>query len=198
VKTLILFAHPSFHKSTVNKVLLSDLDKDEKLTIHDLYQEYPDFDIDIDREQELVERHDCIIFHFPFFWYSTPALIKEWQDLVLRHDWAYGSKGNKLEGKLFINAITLGGPEISYSEDEFNHYNLDQLLAPLTQTAKLCKMLRLPPFTVYGTHVIEMPEILEHKRIYAELLRQLASNELDIEKALSYDTLNDYITQKND
>ncbi len=52
MKTLILFAHPSYHKSTVNKVLLTDLDKNEELTIHDLYQEYPDFDIDIDREQE--------------------------------------------------------------------------------------------------------------------------------------------------
>lgn len=26
----------------------------------------------------------------PFYWYSTPALLKEWQDLVLEHGWAYG------------------------------------------------------------------------------------------------------------
>lgn len=196
MKTLILFAHPSFQKSTVNKVLLSDLDRIENTTLHDLYQEYPDFDIDIKREQKLVEEHDCIIFHHPFFWYSSPAMIKEWQDLVMRHGWAYGSKGDKLEGKVFINAITIGAPERSYGDGEFNDFTLRQFLTPFVQTAKLCKMLRLPPFTVYGTHLIEMPEILEHKRIYTELLRQLATDELDIETALQYETLNDYVTQK--
>lgn len=76
MKVLIIFAHPAFHKSHVNKILLDGLEKFDDVTIHDLYEVYPDFDIDIKREQELLSQHDCIVFHYPLFWYSTPALLK--------------------------------------------------------------------------------------------------------------------------
>ena len=82
MKILVLFAHPAFHKSKVNKVLVDGLDKIGHVTFHDLYEEYPESDIDVKREQKLLKQHDVIILHFPFFWYSTPAILKEWQDLV--------------------------------------------------------------------------------------------------------------------
>ncbi|MGT2357467.1 NAD(P)H-dependent oxidoreductase [Staphylococcus aureus] len=44
--------------------------------MHDLYREYPDFIINVKREQELVENHDNIIFQFPLYWYSSPSLLK--------------------------------------------------------------------------------------------------------------------------
>ena len=80
-KILILFAHPAFEKSRVNLHLAEAVKDLEGVYFHDLYQEYPDFHFDIDREQELLLQHDIIIFHHPFFWYSTPAILKEWQDL---------------------------------------------------------------------------------------------------------------------
>ncbi|WP_083634519.1 NAD(P)H-dependent oxidoreductase [Saccharicrinis aurantiacus] len=196
MKVLILFAHPAFHKSNVNKVMVDGLSATDSVTFHDLYQAYPDFDIDIEREQELLSQHDCVIFHYPFFWYSNPALLKEWQDLVLTHGWAFGSKGNMLKGKLFFTAITAGGPKASYTNDSFNGYTIQQLIAPLLQSAMLCKMITLPPFIVYGTHAIELPEVMKQKRIYSELLRQLAEDEFEVEAALEYEDLNDYITHK--
>ena len=60
-----------------------------RVTVHDLYEAYPDFDIDA--EQRLLEAHDIVIFQQPFYWYSVPPLIKQWCDLVLEHGWAYGS-----------------------------------------------------------------------------------------------------------
>ena len=94
---LILFAHPALEKSRVNRVLIRDIPGIEGVTFHDLYETYPDFDIDVAREQELLLAHDTIVLHHPFFWYSTPAMLKEWQDLVLEHGWAYGSGGNRAE-----------------------------------------------------------------------------------------------------
>ena len=52
------------------------------VTAIDLYAEYPDYNISIEREQQRLVEHDVIIFQFPIYWYSTPALLKEWQDLV--------------------------------------------------------------------------------------------------------------------
>ena len=64
--------------------------------------------IDVRAEQELLVSHDVIVSQHPFYWYSSPALLKEWQDLVLEHGWAYGRGGTKLTGKILFNAITAG------------------------------------------------------------------------------------------
>lgn len=196
MKVLILFAHPAFHKSNVNRHLIDGLSEMEGITFQDLYEQYPEFDIDVKREQELLEEHDCIIFHHPFFWYSTPAILKEWQDLVLEHGWAYGSKGNALKDKLFFNVITTGGPFQSYRKKDFHNHTMIELLAPVRQTAVLCKMNCLPPFVIHGTHVLEMDEILEYKKEYFHLLQLLIDDKLEIQQLTKLNYLNDYFKDK--
>jgi len=92
-KILILFAHPAMQKSRVNKRLIEPLSNVEGVTFHDLYDSYPDLYIDVEREKSLLLENDIIIFHHPFYWYSSPAIIKEWQDLVLEFGFAYGPGG---------------------------------------------------------------------------------------------------------
>ncbi len=195
-KILILFAHPALQKSRINKQLIAGLKNLDGITFHDLYQRYPDFDIEIKQEQKLLNEHDVIIFHHPFFWYSTPAILKEWQDLVLEHDWAYGSKGNALKDKIFFNIITSGGSLEAYSETGYNKNTIKTLLAPIIQTAKLCKMKFLPPYVVSGTHSITPEEIQTHKKNIATLLSMLRDEQLDIDKAIPMNYLNEYL-EKN-
>ena len=45
----------------------------EGVTLKDLYAEYPDFHIDVDREQADLLAHDVLVFLHPLYWYSTPA-----------------------------------------------------------------------------------------------------------------------------
>lgn len=191
-KILILFAHPALQKSRVNKILIDGLEKIESVTFRDLYQFYPEIDIDVPEEQELLVRHDVIVFHHPFFWYSTPPILKEWQDLVLEHDWAYGSKGNALKGKLFFNLITTGGRAEAYTAQGYNNFTIRQLLAPIEQTVKLCKMIFLPPYIVHGTHSITREKIEQHKENYFELLALLKDGKLDFAKIKKLEYLNDY------
>jgi glutathione-regulated potassium-efflux system ancillary protein KefG len=195
-KILILFAHPALQKSRVNKHLIAALQSMEGVTFHDLYQQYPDFDIDIKMEQKLLQEHDVIIFHHPFFWYSTPAILKEWQDLVLEHGWAYGRQGLALKDKVFFNIITTGGDGESYSESGFHKNTIKMLLAPIMQTAKLCKMVFLPPYVVHGTHSILPEEIGQHRKNLTDLLAQFRDETLDIETAIPANYLNDYLENK--
>ncbi len=145
-KVLIIFAHPVYQTSLINKSLLSGLSEKEHLTFHDLYEEYPNFMIDIKREQALIEAHDVIVFQHPLYWYSCPALLKEWMDLVLEHGYAYGTGATALEGKLFMTSITSGGDKANYLGER----NIRDLLKPFEFTAKLCCMKFLPPFVTYG------------------------------------------------
>lgn len=192
MKILILFAHPAFHKSNTNKYLVQGLDSIEDVTFHDLYEQYPEFDIDVSREQELLEAHDCIVFQNPFFWYSTPAILKEWQDLVLEHGWAFGSKGNALKGKLFFNVLSAGGPKSAYQKGNFHNHTINELIAPLKQTFILCKMISLPPFVVHGTHAIDKEELEQFRKDYFDLLDIIKNDQINIDKALTLEYLNDY------
>jgi glutathione-regulated potassium-efflux system ancillary protein KefG len=191
-KLLILFAHPALQKSRINKVLIKDIDQIDGISVHDLYQAYPEFDIDVEKEKQLLLDHQIVIFHYPFFWYSTPAILKEWQDLVLEHGWAYGSKGDALKGKIFFNVITSGGRREAYSQDGHNRFKLRTLLAPIEQTANLCRMIYLPPFAVQGTHSISAEEVEAYREKYHLLLTSLRDDKVDISKAKTLDYLNDY------
>jgi len=176
---LILFAHPALEKSRVNRVLIEGVRDLEGVTFHDLYEAYPDLDIDVAREQDLLVAHDVIVLHHPFFWYSTPAILKEWQDLVLEHGWAYGSGGVALEGKCMINAVTTGGGEAAYCAEGQNRFTVRQLLAPIEQTARLCRMEYLAPFVVHGSLGMTSDQAGAHARDYRRLIEALRDGTLD-------------------
>jgi glutathione-regulated potassium-efflux system ancillary protein KefG len=187
---LILFAHPALEKSRVNRVLIEGLADIEGVTFRDLYERYPDFDIDVPAEQARLLEHDLIIFHHPMFWYSTPAILKEWQDLVLEHGWAYGHEGKALRGKEFLSVITTGGRESAYRQGGHNRYTVAELLRPIEQTATLCGMDCLPPFVVHGTHGMTSEELRSHADDYRRTLIALRDGAVDLEAARAAGRLN--------
>jgi len=197
MKILVIFAHPAFHKSRVNRLMVDGLPDVEGVTFHDLYQEYPELDIDVKREQALLEAHDVIIFQFPFFWYSTPAILKEWQDLVLEHGWAFGSKGNALKDKLFMCSMTVGGPRTAYQIGDFHNHTINQLISPLRQTAILCKMQPLPPFVVHGSHGIKKEEVVAHRTNLFSLMDLMISNNFNKKDVEGFEYMNDYLSKEN-
>ena len=180
-RILIIFAHPAKSRSKINKALRGAIENLDGVTINDLYSNYPDFDIDIKREQQLCESHDVIIFQHPLYWYSTPAIMKEWQDLVLEHGWAYGSEGSALDGKLFLQAITGGGDDSTYLRSGDNHFTINELTSPLRAMARLCKMQWLPPFTVLGIHRgLHEDEVKVHADNYLQVILGLRDGTMDL------------------
>jgi glutathione-regulated potassium-efflux system ancillary protein KefG len=192
-KVLILFAHPALEKSRVNKRLMLNFKSTYNITINDLYEEYYDFNIDVEREKKLLVEHDIIIFHHPFFWYSTPALLKQWEDLVLEHGWAYGSKGTALVGKKLMNIITTGGSSQAYTKESINQHTIREFLLPIEQTAKLCGMIYLPPYLIQGTHRLTEKEIEDHAKNYNQLLKNFSEDKFSINDLLSYETFNEFL-----
>lgn len=189
-RILILFAHPALEKSRVNRRLIAAIRDLPGVTFHDLYEEYPDFTIDVPREQALLLEHDILVLQHPMFWYSTPALLKEWQDLVLEHGWAYGSEGHMLAGKSALSVLTTGGGESAYQGEGHNRFTIRQFLAPVEQTFRLCGMDYLPPFVVHGTHGITLEEVRSHSEDYRRLLEALRDDRLDARLAEAHPRLN--------
>ena len=190
-RILLLLAHPSLDRSEVNRPMADAVVDIDGITLIDLYAEYPDFQIDIDREQQRLLEHDVIIFQHPLYWYSTPAILKEWQDLVLEHDFAYGSKGTALHGKIFFNTVTAGGIEAAYRSEGYNHFTIRELLHPLEQTAVLCGMIYLPPFALFGSRTaVEEGRVGRHVADWIRVLEALRDDRLDIATAQNLPRLN--------
>nr|VFJ91983.1 MAG: Kef-type potassium/proton antiporter accessory protein, CPA2 family [Candidatus Kentron sp. LFY] len=170
---LVLFAHPHPLRSRVNRALREAVSDLPGLHVHDLYEEYPDFYVQTDREQAKLEAHDLIVFQHPIYWYSAPSLLKEWQDMVLEYGWAYGKKGNALHGKRWLQTITTAGPMESYSKDGQHRFSIMEFLRPFEATAHTCGMVWLPPFLTYGTSSMDSAEVAAQGTAYREYLTTL-------------------------
>lgn len=72
-KVLVNFAHPAQDRSKMNKALLAGLEGLDGITINDLYAQYPDFLIDVAREQMLCETHQIILLVFHAINYERMA-----------------------------------------------------------------------------------------------------------------------------
>lgn len=172
-RILILFAHPVLHRSRVNAALIRAVKDLPGVTFHDLYEAYPYHVVDVDHEQSLLLKHEVIVWQHPFYWYSCPSLLKEWQDVVLEYGFAYGEKGSALHGKSLLSALTTGGPGTAYQPGGSNRYTLSQLLTPFEQTAHLCGMTYLEPFVVHGADQLDDVQLREAANRYQRRLMEL-------------------------
>ncbi|AKG34794.1 NAD(P)H-dependent oxidoreductase [Paenibacillus durus] len=150
MKTLVLVFHPDLTASRINRRLTEEMEKQVGVTVHRVYEAYSDEKIDVAAEQRLLEQHDRIILQFPFYWYSTPSLLKKWEDVVLTYGWAFGSKGDKLHGKELLIAVSTGAAEENYSPDGNFKYTVQELLRPLQATSNLIGTRYLTPYILNG------------------------------------------------
>ena len=190
-KVLILFAHPRMEKSRVNTTLLKHIPSATNITFHDLYELYPDFNIDVEVEKQLLLDHDIIIWQHPFYWYSCPPLMKQWIDMVLEFGWAYGPGGTALKDKIIFNAITTGGPHATYNAEGHNRFTIQEYLRPFEQTAHLCKMKYFPPFLVQGSHRLTDEELQRFSKQYVILLTKMSEGNFTESHIKEIDFLNE-------
>lgn len=161
-KVLVIYAHPNPQGSKANRKIVEALFSLPNVKLHSLYETYPEFFVDVEKEKDLLLAHDVVVFQHPFYWYSVPPLLKFWMDAVLEYNFAYGPEGKALEGKDFLLSITAGGPHESYSASGYNNFSTDALLAPLEQTARLCKMNWHKPLVLHHSRSITEAALILH------------------------------------
>ena len=148
--TLVLLSHPHLDRSKAQLRLFEAVRNLPGVDARHLESLYPDGRIDVASEQAAAARADRIVFQFPFFWYSTPPMLKTWQDDVLAFGWAYGPGGTHLHGKTLQAVLSTGGPQATYQPDGYNRYEIRELLRPLEVTAGLTGMKFAEPMVLWG------------------------------------------------
>ena len=194
-RILILFAHPRFEKSVNNQLLTRHIPETPEITFHDIYEKYADFNVNLEYEKDLLLKNDIIVLQYPFYCYSYPPLLKQWIHIVLEFGWAYGPGGEALNGKKLFCAITTGGQRTAYTREGHNRFTINELLAPVNQTANLCKMIYLPPFVVHGTHRISADDLKKEAASYGFLLKKLSEGNFKPEDIKKYQYMNEWLNE---
>ena len=166
MQTLVTVVHPRCRSSRVNAALAAAAERTRDVTVRYLYDLYPEGRIDVAAEQAALTAVDRIVLQFPMYWYSSPALLKQWQDDVLTHGWAYGSTGRALAGKELLVAVSTGAD--SYGRGD--SYSVNELLLPFQAPADLCHLTYLEPFATTGALSIPDEALAARAREYATVL----------------------------
>ncbi|WP_199616987.1 NAD(P)H-dependent oxidoreductase [Paenibacillus alkalitolerans] len=175
MKIVTIVAHPNLEISRANRALMHELNNHENIDVRDLYREYPDWNIDVEKEQQLLLVYDRIVLQFPFFWYSCPPLLKKWFDDVFTYGWAFGPGGEKLKGKEFIIATTTGGPENCYRAGGDNWFTISEFLRPIERTVTKCNGTFLPSFVTYSASQGTDAYLSQEAKRYAEHIQSPSS-----------------------
>ncbi|XP_073534797.1 ribosyldihydronicotinamide dehydrogenase [quinone] [Phyllobates terribilis] len=76
---------------------------------------------DIIKEQKKIQEADLVIFQFPLYWFSFPAIMKGWIDRCFVQGFAFDFPGyyetGLLKGKRAILSFTTGGTEQMFSKE---------------------------------------------------------------------------------
>ena len=146
---LCIAGHPHPEQSLANAAILAEVEKAGlDLTVENLAETCGQWDIAA--EQEKVKAADVLVFQFPFYWYSYPALLKKWVEEVLAHGFAYGSTGTALKGKDFFLSFTTGGAKDTYRPGGVQNRPVEEYLYNFDQLALFTGMKAHAPFVTYG------------------------------------------------
>jgi len=130
---------------------------------------------DVFSEMEKVKWADLLIFQFPIYWTSMPAILKGWIDRVFANGFAFDAAEEKfydtglLKGKKALLSITTGAPRILYTKG-MPHGDIEQLLACITHnTLEFVGLEVLPIFGIFGPGAMDEEE-LENEIIKFKIL----------------------------
>ncbi len=112
------------------------------------------FTADLETEMQKLEWCELLIFQFPLWWCSMPAMMKGWIDRVLAYKRVYTEEQTYSKGpfsnKKALLSLTTGDPESSYCSQGV-HGDISELLKPLQQgVLGFLGFKVLEPFIAFG------------------------------------------------
>lgn len=171
-KILVISGHPDYKSSQANRAILDEFHRlVPTADIIYLDAEYPDFRIDVEREQRRLVEADTIVFEFTFWWYGAPSLMHRYFEEVFSHGFAYGSAGTALHGKKVVFSFTTGASEDAYSPEGAQHYTMEQFIPQFRALSNLCGLVWTEPVISFGMMLLEPEDKEKAVSFYAEAKR---------------------------
>jgi NAD(P)H dehydrogenase (quinone) len=132
---------------------------------------------DLAGEMDKIVWADLVIFCFPLWWFSVPAILKGWFDRTLAMGFAYGGgrwfETGPFHGKRALLAITAGAPDGRYAEGAI-FGSIEHVLYPLhVGVLNLSGFDVLSPFIVWAPARIGDEKRRERLEAWRQRLREI-------------------------
>ncbi|MFD0896719.1 NAD(P)H-dependent oxidoreductase [Loigolactobacillus binensis] len=141
MQTLIIVAHPEIAASSTQQFLR----RGAELVAADWQPLMSEFNVAT--EQAKLRAAKRIIWQFPLYWYSAPAILKAWQDQVLTSKFVLHEHG--LAGKELGIVATTDTKASDYQSGAAEQFTMAELLRPYQALANKAGMHWLPPFVLH-------------------------------------------------
>lgn len=145
--------------------------------------------VDIEAEQAKLLWADAVIFQFPLWWFSMPAILKGWIERVYAYGFAYGVGEHserhwgdrygegRMSGKRAMLVVTMGGWESHYSGRGVNGA-LNDVLFPIQHGVLFYPGFTvMPPFPIYKTGTMDAVRFEHVCQAYATRLDNLFTDQ---------------------
>lgn len=172
--TYSLYDAISEYLATKNNIELLNLDlydhaKEIPFYIHDMQQlEASSF---FQKNKELILQADRIILFFPVYWYSTPAIVKAWIDLITRYAWNYknGECAQPLHHITKVLSISSSIAKHPWYKFLYEHPVQKQI----TDTFKFMGIKTIKPYMIYDVYAMTPKIYASHVETIKKLVEQL-------------------------
>lgn len=172
----VTIKNPSYYRQQTEEVYATETDG---------------FAEEIQAEIDKLDWCDVLIFQFPLWWFSVPAILKGWVDRVFAMGRIYGGgkwyDNGVFKGKRAMLSVTTGGPQTMYSKLGLNGH-LDTILYPINHgILRFVGFDVLPPFVVWSATRITPQERQTYLDAYKQRLLSLQET-----PAIVYPSLTNY------
>jgi glutathione-regulated potassium-efflux system ancillary protein KefF len=171
---VVIHGHPFPRRSRAGRVLLDAIESLPNVSVRSLYDLYPDFAIDAERERAELVQASVVVWQCPFQWYGVPALVQLWFEKVLEHGFAYGEGGDALCGKPVLWVTTTGTAASAYTAGGMHRHPFAAFVHPVEQTARFCGLDWQEPIVVHDAHGLSRADLdafaVRYKERVSELL----------------------------
>lgn len=184
-KILIIFSHPrknSFNSFILSRILHILQEYNLDFVVRDLYEigfdpvlKFEENLHDIMIEQNYIRDSNLLIFIYPVWWGSMPAILKGYIDRVFSYGFAYtvDSEGKSiplLSGKKSIIVSTLGGEEKTYKD-----HSLEEAIKKINKHIifEFCGIELIEQFFIYGVKENNRKELEEKVEKLEQKIREI-------------------------
>lgn len=139
MKVLIINGHPKPHESYTQRFFYESVATEETVD----FVELSEMTLENKNARVDLTTYDRILLQFPIYWYSAPALLKQWIDETFRSTMPY------LKHKEFGVIVFFGSAQHKFGSGNAERYTIDEMLKPFEMLANYFEMHYLPPFAVF-------------------------------------------------
>lgn len=122
---------------------------------------------DVVREQQKILWAECLIFQFPIWWFSAPAILKGWLDRVM----TFGFTKNIAKKKILMS-VTAASPTPKSLNDP---QDISNLLRPISFGLSCTGGIVMPPLIFYDVYRTDDARLFSHLNLLKSHIACLTS-----------------------